>query len=143
MATENSTALIDAPDTLKTPKSVYEHYLETDDSMTPIFYEMADDSMEPIFFKGDLLTIDQAIYEREGDYVLISNRSESLDLIRRQSNIGDRFNYVPENRAYPEMLETDHPWEPECLGPVTSVRRVDGTIETFDLSTRKRSDKTK
>jgi SOS-response transcriptional repressor LexA len=109
-------------------KSVYAHTVE-----------MSDDSMAPRFVKGDLLTINQMLIERPGDYVLVHSGSDDLSVIRRYTTIGDRANYVPENPAYPEMLELDY-WGPECLGPVTAVQHVDGSIETFDLSTRKKAE---
>jgi SOS-response transcriptional repressor LexA len=110
---------------LQQPKSVYAHTVE-----------MSDDSMAPTFVKGDLLTIDQELVEKPGDYVLVrTTAGDELHVIRRYSLIDDRANYVAENPAYPEMLETDN-WPPECLGPVSQVRRVDGTVESFDLSTR-------
>jgi SOS-response transcriptional repressor LexA len=140
MATSNFTALIDAPETLKEPKSVYSRTVE-----------MSDDSMAPIFLKGDLLTIDGDIGEEEGDYVLVRSYgnetvfsirgnlfAHELHVIRRCTYVGDRANYVPENPAYPEMLEHETLANLECLGPVTSVQRVDGTTQTFDPSTRKK-----
>jgi SOS-response transcriptional repressor LexA len=128
MQSINSSALTLGPQTSKTPKSVY-----------PRTVIMSDDSMAPTFVEGDVLTIDGDISEKEGDYVLVHSHGELFDLevIRRYTTVGDRENYVPENPAYPEMLETDD-FPPECLGPVTSVQRVDGTIETFDLSTRRK-----
>jgi SOS-response transcriptional repressor LexA len=129
--TSKNSALTLAPQTPKTPTSVYAH--------TVI---MSDDSMAPIFVKGDLVTINQDLSEEKGDYVLVRTTMERYELhvIRRYDGepLGDRSNYVPENPAYPEMLEDEEWANLECLGPVTSVQHVDGTIETFDLSTRKR-----
>jgi hypothetical protein len=106
------------------PKSVYAHTVE-----------ISDDSMAPTFVKGDLLTINQKLIEKPGDYVLVHSPESDLSVIRRYMSAGDRANYVPDNPAYAEMLEPDY-GGPECLGPVTAVRHADGTIETFDLSSR-------
>jgi SOS-response transcriptional repressor LexA len=106
------------------PRSVYAHTVE-----------ISDDSMAPTFVKGDLLTINQMLIEKPGDYVLVHCADSDLSVIRRYMTAGDRTNYVPDNPAYPEMLEPDY-GGPESLGPVTAVRHADGTIETFDLSSR-------
>jgi SOS-response transcriptional repressor LexA len=126
---------------LKTPKCVYAHTVQ-----------ISDDSMAPVFIEGDLVTIDQNLIQKEGDYVLVRNVmgngavfsaggnffANELHAIRRLKYRGDRAKYVPENPAYPVMLEDAHRANLECLGPVASVRHADGTTETFDLSARTR-----
>ena len=94
---------------------------------------MQDDSMAPTFVKGDLLTIKNDVFEEPGDFVLI--RIDHLFLIRRYTDRGDNdhFDFMPENWAYPAILDdgTPDPW-----GVVSAVQHIDGTIQTFDLSTR-------
>jgi SOS-response transcriptional repressor LexA len=142
--TSKKPVLKSGPKTLKTPKSAYTNTVE-----------MSDDSMAPIFSKGDLVTIEGAIVQQEGDYVLVRTMgreavfkidgklfAHELHVIRRLKYIDDlgRAKYVPENPAYPVMLEDEVWTNLECLGPVTSVRHVDGTVETFAPSTRTRVD---
>lgn len=103
--------LIPMPTITVEPQSVY-----------PQTVIMQDDSMAPIFSKGDLLTIDPDLIENIGDFVLV-RASDGLYAIRRFTTKGNRMNFVPENPAYPEMLETDC-WPPESLGPVVAVQRV-------------------
>ena len=40
--------------------------------------------------------------------MLVHSSDSDLSVIRRYMAVGDRANYVPDNPAYPEMLELDH-----------------------------------
>ena len=102
-------------------------------SIHPQTVIMQDDSMSPIFVKGDVLTINSDVFEEPGDYMLV--RFGHLLLIRRYTDRGDNTDFIPENPAYPEILDdrSADPW-----GVVSEVRHVDGTVETFDLSTHRK-----
>jgi SOS-response transcriptional repressor LexA len=78
---------------------------------------MQDDSMAPTFVKGDLLTIDYDTYEEPGDSVLV--RIGRLFLIRRYMDRGDNdhIDFMPENRAYPAILDDGK--------PLSGIRDVD------------------
>jgi hypothetical protein len=96
---------------------------------------MLDDSMAPTFVEGDVLTINYDLFEEPGDYMLV--RSDDLLMIRRYTDRGDKdhFDFMPENLAYPAILDDG---APDPWGVVSAVQHIDGTIETFDLSTRGR-----
>jgi hypothetical protein len=102
-------------------------------SIHPQTVIMQDDSMSPIFVKGDVLTINYDVFEEPGDYMLVG--FGHLLLIRRYTDRGDNdhFDFIPENPAYPLVLDdgTPDPW-----GVVSAVQHIDGTTQTFDLSTR-------
>jgi hypothetical protein len=102
-------------------------------SVHPQTVIMQDDSMAPTFEKGDVLTIDSDVFEEPGDYMLI--QFGHLLLIRRYTDRGDKnhFDFIPENPAYPAILDDG---SPDPWGVVSSVRHIDGTTQTFDLSTR-------
>lgn len=102
-------------------------------SVHPQTVIMQDDSMAPTFLKGDVLTINYDVFEEPGDYMLV--RFGHLLLVRLYADRGDNdhFDFIPENQAYPAILDdgTPDPW-----GVVSSaVRHVDETSQTFDLST--------
>jgi SOS-response transcriptional repressor LexA len=105
-------------------------------SVNPQTVVMQDDSMTPTFEKGAVVIIDYDVIEEPGDCVLI--RFGHLLLIRRYTDRGDNdhFDFIPENPAYPLVLDdgTPDPW-----GVVSAVQHVDGSIETFDLSTRRKA----
>lgn len=93
---------------------------------------MQDDSMYPIFFKGDELTVNEDICEEPGDYMLV--RVGHLLAIRRYTDRGDNnhYDFLPENPVYPAILDDG---SPDPWGVVSAVQHVDGTTQTFDLST--------
>jgi hypothetical protein len=81
-----------------------------------------------------VLTIDYDVFEEPGDYVLI--RFGHLLLVRRYSDRGDDYiDFMPENPVYPSILDdiAADPW-----GVVSAVQHIDGTAQTFDLSTRRK-----
>jgi phage repressor protein C with HTH and peptisase S24 domain len=80
---------------------------------------MQDDSMAPTFEKGDVLTIDNDVFEEPGDCMVV--RFGHLLLIRRYTDRGDKnhFDFIPENPAYPAILDDG---SPDPLGVVSSVR---------------------
>jgi hypothetical protein len=100
-------------------------------SVNPETVIMQDDSMAPTFVKGDILTIDYEVFEEPGDYMLV--RFGHLLLIRRYADRGDNdhFDFLPVNRAYPQVLDDG---APDPWGVVSAVRHIDGTTQTFDLS---------
>ena len=104
-------------------------------SVNPQTVIMQDDSMAPTFVEGDVLTINHDVFEEPGDYMLV--RFGHLLLIRRYTNRGDNdhFDFLPENPAYPIILDDG---SPDPWGVVSGVHHVDGSIETFDLSTRQK-----
>jgi hypothetical protein len=92
---------------------------------------MQDDSMAPTFVKGDVLTIDHDVSWEPDDFMLV--RFGHLFLIRRLDCQRGDLDFMPENPAYPAILEdgSSDPW-----GVVSAVQHIDGTTQTFDLSTR-------
>jgi hypothetical protein len=96
---------------------------------------MQDASMSPIFAKGDVLTINYDVFEEHGDCMLVG--FGDLLLIRRYTDRGDNdhFDFIPENPAYPAILDDGEadPW-----GVVSAVQHIDGTTHTFDLSARRK-----
>jgi Peptidase S24-like len=104
-------------------------------SVHPQTVIMQDDSMAPIFVEGDMLTINYDVFEEPGDYMLFG--FGHLLLIRRYTDRGDNdhFDFIPENPAYPLVLDDG---APDPWGVVSSVRHIDGTTQTFDLSKRRK-----
>jgi SOS-response transcriptional repressor LexA len=102
-------------------------------SIRPQTVIMQDDSMAPTFRKGDVLTINSDVYEEPGDCMLV--RSGDLFVIRRYIDRGDNdhFDFMPENPVYPAILDDG---APDPWGVVSAVQHIDGTTQTFDLSTR-------
>lgn len=90
---------------------------------------MQDDSMAPTFVKGDVLTIDQDVEWEPDDFMLV--RFGHLFLIRRLDGRRGDIGFMPENPAYPAILDdgSADPW-----GVVSAVQHIDGTTQTFDLS---------
>jgi hypothetical protein len=79
-----------------------------------------------------VLTINYDVFEEPGDYMLVG--FGHLLLIRRYTDRvdNDHFDFIPENPAYPLVLDDG---APDPWGVVSSVRQIDGTTQTFDLST--------
>jgi hypothetical protein len=92
---------------------------------------MQDDSMAPTFVKGDVLTIDYDVEWEPDDFMLV--RFGHLFLIRRLDGQRGDIDFMPENPAYPAILDdgSADPW-----GVVSAVHHIDGTTQTFDSSTR-------
>jgi SOS-response transcriptional repressor LexA len=104
-------------------------------SVHPQTVIMQDDSMAPTFLKGDVLTINYDVFEEPGDYMLV--RFGHLLLIRRYADRGDNdhVDFMPENPAYPLILDDG---APDPWGVVSAVRHSDGNTQTFDLSKRRK-----
>jgi hypothetical protein len=102
-------------------------------SIHPQTVIMQDDSMSSIFVKGDVLTINYDVFEEPGDYMLVG--FGHLLLIRRLDGQRGDFDFMPENPAYPVILDDG---SPDPWGVVSAVQHIDGTTQIFDLSTRTR-----
>jgi hypothetical protein len=102
-------------------------------SVHPQTVIMQDNSMAPTFVKGDVLTIDYDVYWESGDYMLV--RFGHLFLIRRLDEQSGDLDFMPENPAYPAILDDG---SPDPWGVVSAVQHIDGTTQIFDLSTRTR-----